>query len=39
VKQLQELPKGCREGDNANAFVGGFRLWEKKANLQEHHAT
>jgi predicted NBD/HSP70 family sugar kinase len=21
---------GCRIGDNANAFVGGFRLWEKK---------
>ena len=32
VKQLQELPKGCREGDNANAFVGGFRLWTKKEN-------
>jgi polyphosphate glucokinase len=30
VKQLQELPQGCREGDNANAFVGGFRLWLKK---------
>jgi polyphosphate glucokinase len=29
VKQLQELPKGCREGDNANAFLGGFRLWMK----------
>jgi polyphosphate glucokinase len=32
VKQLQELPKGCREGDNANAFVGGFRLWMKMEN-------
>jgi polyphosphate glucokinase len=31
VKQLQELPKGCREGDNANAFVGGFRLWESES--------
>jgi polyphosphate glucokinase len=30
VKHLQELPKGCRLGDNANAFVGGFRLWMKK---------
>ena len=30
VKHLQELPKGCRQGDNANAFVGGFRLWMKK---------
>ena len=24
---LKELPPGCRLGDNANAFVGGFRLW------------
>jgi polyphosphate glucokinase len=29
VKKLKELPKGCRMGDNANAFRGGFRLWEK----------
>lgn len=29
VKKLKELPKGCRDGDNANAFLGGFRLWEK----------
>ncbi len=28
VKKLKELPEGCRAGDNANAFVGGFRLWE-----------
>jgi polyphosphate glucokinase len=27
VKLLKPLPKGCRQGDNANAFVGGFRLW------------
>ena len=26
VKKLQKLPPGCRAGDNANAFVGGFRL-------------
>ena len=31
VKKLKVLPKGCREGDNANAFLGGFRLWEKAA--------
>ncbi len=30
VKELKELPKGCRQGDNANAFAGGFRLWLKK---------
>ena len=29
VKQLKKLPPGCRAGDNANAFVGGFRLWQK----------
>ena len=29
VKRLKELPAGCRTGDNANAFVGGFRLWDK----------
>jgi len=28
VKQLKTLPPGCRAGDNANAFIGGFRLWE-----------
>jgi polyphosphate glucokinase len=30
VKKLKELPKGCRAGDNANAFLGGFRLWDTK---------
>ncbi len=29
VKYLKELPPGCREGNNANAFLGGFRLWDK----------
>jgi polyphosphate glucokinase len=29
VKYLKELPPGCREGKNANAFIGGFRLWEE----------
>jgi polyphosphate glucokinase len=28
VKKLKKLPKGCRGGDNVNAFLGGFRLWE-----------
>jgi polyphosphate glucokinase len=36
VKQLQELPKGCRLGDNANAFIGGFRLWMQN-NKSDHH--
>jgi len=29
VKNLKELPPGCRAGANANAFLGGFRLWER----------
>jgi polyphosphate glucokinase len=28
AKKLDQLPPGCRTGDNANAFVGGFRLWQ-----------
>lgn len=31
VRKLKELPAGCRVGDNANAFVGGARLWEQAA--------
>jgi polyphosphate glucokinase len=27
AKKLQQLPPGCRAGSNANAFLGGFRLW------------
>ena len=27
-KKLDELPRGARLGANANAFAGGFRLWE-----------
>jgi polyphosphate glucokinase len=30
AKRLKELPKGCRLGENTNAFRGGFRLWEGK---------
>jgi polyphosphate glucokinase len=29
VHQLEALPPGCRAGDNANAFVGGERLWKR----------
>jgi hypothetical protein len=24
---LKKLPKGCRAGNNAYAFIGGFRMW------------
>jgi polyphosphate glucokinase len=29
VHNLKTLPPGYRAGDNANAFLGGFRLWDK----------
>ena len=29
VKKLKEMPPHCREGDNDNAFAGGFRLWDE----------
>jgi predicted NBD/HSP70 family sugar kinase len=28
VKKLKRVPPGARLGDNSNAFVGGFRMWE-----------
>jgi polyphosphate glucokinase len=28
AKKLKELPPLCRLGENANAFKGGFRMWE-----------
>ena len=28
AKKLRVLPDGCRAVNNANAFTGGFRLWE-----------
>lgn len=31
VKRLTTLPHEVRRGDNKNAFIGGFRLW------QDHH--
>jgi len=27
VRRIDALPAGCRAGENANAFLGGFRLW------------
>ncbi len=28
AKKLKAAPEGCRAGDNAHAFVGGFRMWD-----------
>jgi polyphosphate glucokinase len=34
AKKLKELPADARLGDNRNAFVGGFRLWEEPYRSQ-----
>jgi polyphosphate glucokinase len=34
AKKLKKLPPGCRLGSNANAFLGGFRLWEESLELE-----
>ena len=31
VRLLKTLPPHCRAGDNANAFKGGFKLWQEIA--------
>jgi polyphosphate glucokinase len=36
VHRLNTLPPGCRAGSNANAFIGGFRLWETGKTAQFH---
>jgi polyphosphate glucokinase len=30
AKLLKKLPPGVRRGTNANAFIGGFRLWQER---------
>jgi polyphosphate glucokinase len=33
---MHDLPPGVRLGDNANAFPGGFRLWDDDVNARPH---
>jgi glucose-6-phosphate isomerase len=33
--KLRELPPLCRLGDNANAFEGGFRMWEGPLSMRK----
>lgn len=37
VKLLKALPPHCREGDNANAFLGGFRMWNEQDDARGKH--
>jgi glucose-6-phosphate isomerase len=39
VQKLEKLPPGCRAGNNANAFLGGFRLWEDEGTAGQTEMT
>ena len=34
VNKQKVLPPGCRKGDSASAFLGGFRLWKEAGARQ-----
>ncbi len=36
VKKLKKMPPGCRAGENGNAFLGGFRLWQQPGERPAH---
>jgi polyphosphate glucokinase len=40
AKRLTAIPKGCRLGSNANAFLGGFLMWNDRnqARKRKHSA-
>ncbi len=35
ARKLGRLPPHCRYGDNANAFLGGLRMWEQEIGSNE----
>jgi len=39
AKLMRKLPKGVRLGANANAFVGGYRLWDAARRNSRSSAT
>ena len=41
INKLDQIPPGCRAGDNALAFVGGFLLWqdEPTRGTRRSHAS
>lgn len=38
VHNIKKLPPNTRLGDNQNAFLGGFRMWEKKTQPRTGHS-
>jgi polyphosphate glucokinase len=39
AKKLKPLPSGTRLGDNAFAYLGGFRLWERETDKSRSFTT
>lgn len=39
IRQLDELPKNVKLGENANAFAGGFRLWQHETRAADESAA
>jgi polyphosphate glucokinase len=39
VVRMKKLPKGCRASDNAHAFIGGFRMWDKPPRKTRRRRT
>src|ERR1700694_4436229 len=39
AKKLNKLPPHARLGENANAFVGGFRIWEEEPRARARAAS
>ncbi len=39
AKELEELPPKCRLGDNHNAFLGGFLLWDEVSKPNASSST
>jgi predicted NBD/HSP70 family sugar kinase len=39
AKKLKTLPPHTRLGENANAFVGGFRIWEEEPRARARAAS
>lgn len=38
AKLLKDLPPHCRIGNNGNAFLGGFRLWDESTSVARPRA-
>jgi hypothetical protein len=38
IHKIKKLPPNTRVGDNQNAFLGGFRMWENKATAKASHS-